>query len=440
MHNSLASSWAGISALLIFVTAYIFVILEEKTHLRKSKPVVVGGCLMWLGIGIFEASNGTSHSHAFVKELIAEIGELFFFLLAAMTYINTLDERNVFKALRTWLLNKGLGFRQLFWATGGITFLLSPMADNMTSALLMATVAITVSGGNKKFVVLSFINIVVAANAGGAWSPFGDITTLMVWTTGKIQTNEFVYLVIPSIINWIVTAAIMHPFVPDEKPPQIHDDVQMKPGAKVVIALGVSTIATAVSFHQFLHLPPFMGMMLGMGVLMVFGYHLKCQDQKNCTAAMGEEGSQDRQFDIFHKIERVEFDTLLFFFGVLTAVGSLQYIGYLAIASEVIYGQLGPTVSNVLIGILSSIVDNIPIMYAVLKMDPAMGLDQWLLITLTAGTGGSLLSIGSAAGVAVMGVDRKNYTFMSHLKWAPAIALGYFFSIGAWYFITQSLR
>ena len=142
------------------------------------------------------------------------------------------------------------------------------------------------------------------------------------------------------------------------------------------------------------------------------------------------------RFDIFTKVEGVEFDTLLFFFGVLTAVGALQYIGYLALISESMYGTLGPTTSNIIVGVLSAIVDNIPVMYAVLKMSPEMGLDQWLLITLTAGVGGSLLSVGSAAGVAVMGVERKNYNFMSHLKWAPVIALGYIASIATWYFVT----
>ena len=139
-------------------------------------------------------------------------------------------------------------------------------------------------------------------------------------------------------------------------------------------------------------------------------------------------------------MEGVEFDTLLFFFGVLTAVGALQYLGYLALVSKGLYGTIGATLSNVVIGVLSAIVDNIPVMYAVLKMDPAMGLDQWLLITLTTGTGGSLLSVGSAAGVAVMGVDRKNYTFMTHLKWAPVIALGYFASIATWWLVTPGLR
>ena len=146
------------------------------------------------------------------------------------------------------------------------------------------------------------------------------------------------------------------------------------------------------------------------------------------------------RFDIFAKVEQVEFDTLLFFFGVLTAVGALQYIGYLALASENMYGNLGPTYSNIIVGLLSAIVDNIPVMFAVLKMNPTMGLDQWLLITLTAGTGGSLLSVGSAAGVAVMGVEKANYNFMSHLKWAPAIFLGYVGSIACWYFVTGSVR
>lgn len=440
---NLTATWAGYVSLICFVLAYTLVIFEEKIHMRKSKPVIFIGCIMWAIIGIYEAQHGsTGDSHHFLKELIAEIAELFFFLLAAMTYINTLDERNVFQKLRSWLLSKGLGFRKLFWATGGITFLLSPLADNLTSALLMSTVALAVSNGNAKFIVPAFVNIIVAANAGGAWSPFGDITTLMVWTGGKVQTMEFSYLVLPSIINWIVPALIMYRAVPDEMPEAGDENVELKPGAKIIIVLGVGTIATAVSFHQFLHLPPFLGMMLGLGALMIFGWYLKLWGDMPYLKKLGidENRRTEMRFDIFRKVEGVEFDTLLFFFGVLTAVGALQYAGYLALASDSLYGNLGPTYSNILVGILSAIVDNIPVMYAVLKMDPVMGLDQWLLITLTCGVGGSLLSVGSAAGVAVMGVDRKNYTFMTHLKWAPVIAIGYFLSIGVWWLMTGDLR
>jgi len=438
----LTNSWAGYAALICFFLAYSLVIFEEKIHMRKSKPVLVGGCLMWAMIGFYEAGHGGSHAHDFIVELIAEIAELFFFLLSAMTFINTLDERNVFKKLRSWLLRKGFGFRKLFWATGGITFLLSPLADNLTSALLMSTVALAVSGGNARFIVPAFTHIVVAANAGGAWSPFGDITTLMVWTAGKVQTMEFSYLMIPALINWVVPALIMHWFVPDEQPVGSTEQIEMKPGARVVIVLGVLTIATAVSFHQFLHLPPFLGMMLGLGILMMFGYVLKKSGEKTYLTRLDRDvnTAKPEPFDIFRKVEAVEFDTLLFFFGVLTAVGALQYIGYLALVSQGLYGTLGPTPSNILVGLLSAVVDNIPVMYGVIKMDPQMGLDQWLLITLTTGVGGSLLSVGSAAGVAVMGVDRKNYTFMAHLKWAPVIALGYILSIMAWWVLTQNLR
>lgn len=436
--HSLTATWVGFASIICFCMAYTLVIFEEQIHMRKSKPVILIGCFMWALIGIYEAQHGGGHAHDHVKELIAEIGELFFFLLVAMTYINTLDERNVFKVLRAWLLKKGLGFKKLFWATGGITFLLSPLADNLTSALLMSTVALSVSNGNGRFIVPAFVNIVVAANAGGAWSPFGDITTLMVWTSGKVATMEFSYLILPSIVNWIIPASIIYFAVPDEHPEPDKEEVEFKPGAKVIIGLGIFTIATAVSFHQFLHLPPFLGMMFGLGLLMMMGWYLKRWGEHKHLVKMGipDERRDRPRFDIFRKVEGVEFDTLLFFFGVLTAVGALQYIGYLALASESMYGTLGPTTANIIIGVLSAIVDNIPVMYAVLKMSPEMGLDQWLLITLTCGVGGSLLSVGSAAGVAVMGVDRKYYTFMSHLKWAPVIALGYIASIVCWYFVT----
>jgi Na+/H+ antiporter NhaD/arsenite permease-like protein len=132
----------------------------------------------------------------------------------------------------------------------------------------------------------------------------------------------------------------------------------------------------------------------------------------------------------------VEFDTLLFFFGIITAVGALQHVGYLTLANEALYGRLGNTYANIMVGVLSALVDNIPLMYAVIQMDPVMDINQWLLITLTAGTGGSLLSIGSAAGVAVMGVRRDAYTFLAHLKWTPAIAAGYAAGILCWKLVT----
>jgi len=440
--HSLTNSWAGYAGIIGFLLAYMLVIFEEKIHLKKSKPVLLMGCLMWFFIGLYESMNGGSHAHEYIKDLIAEIGELFFFLLVAMTFINALEERHVFKSLRSWLIRCGMGFRKLYWATGAIAFVLSPLTDNMTTALLMATVALAVSDGNRRFVVPAFINIVVAANAGGAWSPFGDITTLMVWVGGKVQTQDFSYLMLPALVNWLVPALFMYYFVPKGYPQASDEVIVLKPGARFIVFLGVLTVATAVCFHQFLDLPPFLGMMLGLSLLMMKGFYLQKWGERKMRQANGEEifVHPEHRFDIFRRIAMVEFDTLLFFFGVLVCVGGLQYMGYLFLVSKSLYGNLGFTKSNILIGIISAIVDNIPVMYAVLKMDPSMGIDQWLLITLTAGVGGSLLSIGSAAGVAVMGVDRKNYTFLSHLRWSPVIAMGYMASIGAWWVVTQNLR
>ncbi|HBG46646.1 MAG TPA: sodium:proton antiporter [Deltaproteobacteria bacterium] len=425
--HALTSSWLGYLSLGAFVLAYVLVILEEKLHLRKSKPVLLIGCLMWAFIALYESVNGAGHAEEHVKHMIGEIAELFFFILVAMTYINTLQERMVFDSLKSWLIRKGFGYRSLFWITGVITFFLSAVADNLTSALLMATVVAAVSS-NRAFIVPAFINIIVSANAGGAWSPFGDITTLMVWTTGRVETLQFSAIVIPSVVNWFVPAAIMFPFLPKGAPQGSSERIMMKRGAKSVIVLGFLTIATAVSFHQFLHLPPFLGMMTGLGLLMFLGYYIKKKDGFRNKAQDIEES-----FNIFRKIERSEFDTLLFFFGIITAVGALQYIGYLSLLSANLYGVFGPSYANIAVGVISAVVDNIPVMYAVLQMNPEMGLDQWLLVTLTAGTGGSLLSIGSAAGVAVMGVRRDMYTFLSHLKWTPVIALGYAASIAAWW-------
>jgi Na+/H+ antiporter NhaD/arsenite permease-like protein len=437
--TDLTETWVGYIALAGFIFAYVIVVLEGKLEIHKSKPMIVAGCFLWGLIGIYELQQGQEGANEFIKTQLGEIAELFFFLLAAMTYINTLDERNVFQKLRAWMLQKRFGFKGLFWVSGTITFLLSPVVDNLTSALLMSTVMVAISGNNTKFLVPTLVNIVVAANAGGAWSPCGDITTLMVWTSGKVQTHEFFYLIIPSVINWLIPALIMSRFIPDGKPSEKVDIVILKPGSKTIMVLGILTIAMAMGFHHFLHLPPYLGMMLGLSLLMIEGYYLKQWGDRQILENLGvdKDRRQYPRFDIFTKVGGIQFDTLLFIFGILTAVGALQYIGYLSLINYSLYENFGPTASNIVLGFLSAAVDNIPVMFAVIKMNPSMNLDQWLLITLTTGVGGSLLSLGSAAGIAVMGVSREHYTFTAHLKWTPAIAVGYFASIFVWWLLTQ---
>jgi Na+/H+ antiporter NhaD/arsenite permease-like protein len=415
----LAYSSVGFVCLALFFSAYGCVIFEEKTQLCKSKPVIFAGCLMWLLIAIYEKFHGLeSHTDYALSHLMNEIFQLFFILLTVMTFINSLKSLGVFKALTNYLVKKRISYRNLFWITGVLTFFLSAIADNLTSALLMATVISSTGKGNSKFTVPALVNVIVAANAGGAWSPIGDITSLMVWSSGKLQAFEFLRLFVPSFVSFVIPALCMSFFIPKTFPPASTDSTQMKKGAKSVIALGVFTVFLTLISQQVLNLPPFLGMMFGLGCLMMFSYFLN--SKVSSTTAQRE-----KHLDIFKKIKAVEFDTLLFFFGILIAVGALQYLGFLDIANNTLYGNFGFTATNIFIGILSSIVDNIPVMYAVIKMDPAMDIQQWLLITLTAGIGGSLLSVGSAAGVAVMSVDKENYTFISHLKWTPFIALGF---------------
>ncbi len=431
---SLINHNVGFAAIAIFAIAYLLVMAEEFTHLRKSKPVILAAGIIWAMVAYVYAQHDIPHVVGeAARHNILEFAELMLFLLVAMTYINAMEERLVFESLRSWLTRKGFSYRQLFWLTGVLAFMLSPIADNLTTALLMGAVVMAVGSDSPRFVTIACINIVVAANAGGAFSPFGDITTLMVWQKGIVDFWTFFYLIVPSLINFLVPAAFMHFAIPDIKPEATSENVSMKRGALAIMVLFLATIATAVSFHNFLHLPPMLGMMTGLAYLQIFGFYLRMthsRDLPNYSESKANEMVGDvTAFEIFRQISRAEWDTLLFFYGVVLCVGGLGFIGYLELVSNLMYVDMGPTFANVMVGILSAIVDNIPVMFAVLTMSPDMSQGQWLLVTLTAGVGGSMLSIGSAAGVALMGQARGTYTFFSHLKWTPVIALGYAASI-----------
>lgn len=438
----LTKHMVGYISLLLFGIAYLFVMAEEVTHLRKSKPVLLAAGIIWILIAAVYSSHDMPHAAGIaIRHNILEYAELFLFLLVAMTYINAMEERLVFQALRTKLVSAGLSFRQLFWITGALSFVISPVADNLTTALLMCAVVMALGKDNKKFVLLSCINIVVAANAGGAFSPFGDITTLMVWQKGIVRFSEFFVLFLPSLVNWLIPAIIMSFTINKNKPESNGETVTMKRGGFTVMFLFLMTIITAVSFHNFLHLPPMAGMMMGLSYLKLYGFYLKKTHNKHAKGiAYDSKKAEERigdpvAFDIFRNVARAEWDTLFFFYGVILCVGGLGFIGYLGLVSQVMYDSWGATSANITVGVLSAIVDNIPVMFAVLTMSPEMSQGQWLLVTLTAGVGGSLLSIGSAAGVALMGQARGTYTFGGHLKWTPVIALGYAASIATHFFI-----
>jgi len=473
---NLTLHWAGIAALICFVVAYGIAMAEERLHVRKSVPVLVAALLIWAlaGLAFVEQGAGAAVTDA-AHHTILDFAQVMLFLIPAMTFVNTLEERGLFDALRVWLIQRGLSLRALFWATGAMAFFISPVADNLTTALLMGAVAMAVGRGYPTFVTLSCINIVVAANAGGAFSPFGDITTLMVWQAGKVPFGGFFAILLPSLVNWLVPALLLSFAIRGGHPAAVDERSTLEHGALNVLALFFGTIVLTVTLHNFLALPPAIGMMGGLAILKAYSYFENARhpgaavlDEPDDVfaspvgaAAPGFDGYRasespttsgstggrvaapaapasapsstaltvPKPLDIFAQLERIEWDTLMFFYGVLMAVGGLGALGYLALTSQILYGALGATAANVLIGLLSAVIDNVPVMFAVLQMSPVMPEGQWLLVTLTAGVGGSLLSIGSAAGVALMGQARGVYTFGAHLRWSWAVALGYVASI-----------
>lgn len=448
---NLTDSLIGIMCVAIFVVAYLVVMFEEKLKLRKSKPVLFAAGIIWALIGYkFNQLDQTELARQALEHNFLEYAELLLFLLVAMTYINAMEERRIFDALKAWMINKGFSYKTLFWLTGCLAFVISPIADNLTTALIMCTVVMKVAENNRGFISLCCINIVIGANAGGAFSPFGDITTLMVWQTGKVTFTQFFDLLVPSVVNFLVPALIMSLFLPKGQPSSLCECIYAKRGAKRMIMLFVLTISTAVYFHIAFDFPPVIGMMLGLAYLQLFGFYLR-KTMPDHVARMLEVAEKNHDensikryqsaipFDVFQRISQAEWDTLIFFYGVVMSVGGLSLLGYLHLVSDMMYSQWDPMWANISVGILSAIVDNIPVMYAVLTMNPEMSLGHWLLVTLTAGVGGSMLSIGSAAGVALMGVAKGHYTFLSHLKWCPVILLGYAASIVVHMWLNQSL-
>ena len=425
MHETLnlATTWVGWLSLAVFVISYYFIATEERYEVNKAKPALFAGTFMFMLIGIYYAVNGLNPDpmHDELEALILEIAEIFFFLMVAMTFIETLIERGVFDLMKYKLVSKGYSYKKLFWLTGLLAFFISPVADNLTTALILSTVLFTIDKKNFAFLVPGAINIVVAANAGGAWSPFGDITTLMAWTAEKGAFVDFLYLFPASIIGWGVTAWLLSMSVPNGEP-AFDAESESKPvlrdGGMGVVYLGISTIVIAVLGHQFFHFPAMWGMMFGLALLKLY------------SVTLSKSGKES--FNIYVNMEKVENDTLLFFFGILSAVGALHFLGFLDYVHQ-LYDLVGPTTANIGVGFISAVIDNVPVMSAILKSSPAMEVDQWMLVTLTAGIGGSLISFGSAAGVGVMGRLRGIYTFGAHMKFSWTILVGYAISMVIWY-------
>ena len=424
-HFDLKHQFVGYLALVVTFIAYIGAMTEDVHLMKKSKPMILGSVLTWFAICIYYGLQGHAKvaSLAFESNLLAYI-ELLLFILVSMTYLNTLNERGVFDGLRIYLLNKQFSYRQLFWITGGLAFMLSTVINGLTVGLLMGSIAVAVGKRQPKFVALACVNIVVGANAGGTMSPLGGISTLFVWQKNILHFTEFFSLTIPCLINFLVPAFIMNFSVPKETPAVSQSIIALKRGSKRIVMLFIVTLAITVSSNVLLELPPAAGMMAGLALLQMFNFYLTNTEKEGCAETQ-------KSFDIFKSIADVDWDTLLFFYGAMMIIGAIGFVGYLDALAFYLFGETNITLANIMIGLSSAFVDNGTLMFAVLSMHPAIPKVQWLLLTLTLGVGGSLLAIGSAPGVGLLGLVKENYSFGYHLKFMPAILLGFFLSIGA---------
>jgi Na+/H+ antiporter NhaD/arsenite permease-like protein len=442
---SLTHHIVGYLSIAVTVLAYIAAMSEDVIELRKSKPMVLGSALVWFAICIYYALHGEAKvaAVAFESNLLAYV-ELLLFILVSMTYLNAMEERGVFDGLRIWLLSRQYSYRQLFWITGILAFLLSTVISGMAVGLIMGTIAAAVGKRKKEFVALACVNIVVATNAGGSISPLGGISTLFVWQHKILHFYEFFSLSVPCLVNFLLPATVMHFFVPKETPAASTSEVWLRRGSKRVIILFIVTLGITVWSNVVLELPPAAGMMAGLGLLQFFCFYLTKSayevksDFAHVYQLFGVDAPKDNRkqdFDVFKNVGNVEWDTLLFFYGAMMIIGALGFIGYLDAIAHFLFGQISTTVANISIGLSSAFIDNGTLMFAVLSMHPDLPPGQWLLLTLTLGVGGSLLAIGSAPGVALLGQIKEGYTFAFHLRWMPVILLSYFASIAVHFWI-----
>ena len=460
----------GLTGVGIFLVSYATVVCEEQlskfAKYHKSVPMTVAAGLIWILIAFeykIKAPWMLEEVESAFRTSFLEFGETFLFLVVAMTYVNAMEAMGVFKCVQSFLVEKRFTLKQLFWVTGVLSFVLSPLADNLTTALLMGAVIRSVGSADETFMTLSLVNIVVASNAGGAFSPFGDITTLMIWQKGKLGMADFPHIVVPSLVNWLIPAYLIQKNLPEGRPSTSNERSRLSLNAFLVVLLFFFTVAMTALLHAWLKLPAVLGMMTGLGLLQLFGYGLEVsrgraqkgsrggkqwllkQSRDRVVVSVGadddggegdaEEGggghSAGHQQDqlLFSLLSKIDWDTLLFFYGVIVAVGGLGVMGYLSAIAEFGFNELGAKPANILIGGLSALIDNIPVLYAVLVANPVMPRADWMLVTLTSGCGGSILSFGSAAGVGLMGQEPKHYNFHRHLQWSWAIIIGYVASI-----------
>lgn len=423
-----------------FVVGYILIVFEHPIRLDKSVPALLMGALTWalISIGNLEVLDHLHQTASLDEVLLHHLGktaEILFFLIGAMTIVELVDLHKGFAVITK--LVKTQNKIKLLWITCIIAFFLSAILDNLTTTIVMVSLLRKLVPS--KVDRLFFISmIIIAANAGGAWSPIGDVTTTMLWIGKKVSTmNLITFLLIPSVVS-LVVPLIFASFLKGMKGNLSSSDSNVTTktshsekllSSNTMLIIGVGGLIFVPIFKTFTHLPPYMGMMLSLGIVWLVSEYIHPEEKFD--------KNNKHLFSALHALSRIEMSSILFFLGILLGVGALESVAVIALNGEktgflmnmaMHLQQIVPNQDLVifLIGIFSAIIDNVPLVAATMGMYPMdqfpMDSKLWLFIAYSAGTGGSMLVIGSAAGVAAMGMEKIDFIwYFKNVTWLALI-------------------
>lgn len=403
--------------LIIFLIGFLTIALEETLKMNKAKSALFFGTLGWIILFLSNHGSGEVISHAFDENLL-EIASLWLFLICAMTFVAYMDKRGIIENTVYQFLPEKISEKKLMLVMGIFTFFFSAVADNLTATLISLTIILALKIEKEKLLKYAVL-IIFAANAGGVALITGDVTTLMIFLAGKVTMTNLIWLMIPSFVAMMSLYLMLMRGVKGEVK-IIKEDKKVDRVDYIIGGIFFATIVCIILGHVVYHIPPVLLFLFGLSVMFMIGWihiHHKKKDLK-----------------LLEYIREAEFDALFFFLGVLLLVGMLKEAGILA-KLTILYDIIPTHMANYFIGILSSVVDNIPLTAAMLKADLAIDAASWLSLTYAVGVGGSLLVIGSAAGVVAMS-KISGLTFTKYLKYTLPVFVAYTIGFIGTYFMS----
>ncbi len=416
---------------LLFVAVYAAIALEHPIKINKSASALIGAGLLWTVYGV--TLNNTSILNHQLGESLKDTAQIVFFLMGAMTIVEVVDAHNGFEVITSRIKTQELS--RLMWMVGFVTFFLSAILDNLTTTIVMVSLMKRLLFRREDRLFFAGI-IVIAANAGGAWTPIGDVTTTMLWIGGQVSTFSIMQSVfLASLVNMLVPLLVTSRILgnrPVVAPPQREEALDLGSSAferNLMFTLGMAILVLVPVFKNLTGLPPFMGILFGLGLLWLVGDLVHRR----------EEELRKQRLTLARALTRIDMSSVVFFIGILLAVAVLEHTHILSTIAHWLDRTVGrQDIIVLIIGLVSAIVDNVPLVAASMGM---YGLDQyppdsflWEFIAYCAGTGGSILVIGSAAGVAAMGMEKIDFVW--YLRHISTLALFGYFS-GALVYIAQ---